>query len=284
MRRLLCIISVCILIISFFAGCSAAQKFGLGENDEACPVSSIALSEADAQKLSDKTPIHLYFANEDNTKLRLEIRYIPMSEANKSVNHLAEIIVNELIKGPKVAGLKPTVPAEAKLKSKVKIDGDVATVDFSKEFRDKHPGGRAEETMTIYSIVNSLTEIKEINNVKFLIDGKAIPEFKGNFRFNKAFPRSTSLISKKTEPAGTGNTGGSKDTGNTNNNKDKKDDVKSDPKKGDAKSEAGLTEEDEGKDAAAEIMDDQEIEETFDEEMEETFNEEFEETYIEFLE
>jgi len=72
-----------------------------------------------------------------------------------------------LIKGPKVAGLKPTIPEGTKLRSAIKIEGDVAIVDFTKEFRDNHPGGKAEERMTIYSVVNSLTELKEINKVKF---------------------------------------------------------------------------------------------------------------------
>jgi len=51
--------------------------------------------------------------------------------------------------------------------------------------------------------------------VKFLIEGKSSPDFKGNFRFNTEFPRSTQLISNKAEPVGTVN---SKDAA------DKKDD------------------------------------------------------------
>lgn len=59
--------------------------------------------------------------------------------------------------------------------------------------------------MTIYSIVNSLTELKEISKVKFLIEGKSSADFKGNFRFNTEFPRSAQLISNKAEPTGTVN-------------------------------------------------------------------------------
>ena len=46
---------------------------------------------------------------------------------------------------------------------------------------------RQKEKMTIYSIVNSLTELKEIDKVQFLIEGEKVKEFKGNFRFNNAF-------------------------------------------------------------------------------------------------
>jgi spore germination protein GerM len=50
--------------------------------------------------------------------------------------------------------------------------------------------------MTIYSIVNSLTELDGIEKVKFLIDGKTEKEYMGNFKFDALFPRSTQLISK----------------------------------------------------------------------------------------
>jgi len=170
----------------------------MGDNDEISPVSSIALSEAEARQIADKSPISLYFANEEGTKLKLEIRYVPMDELKKTVNEIAALIVKELINGPsKGSNLKPTIPAETKLRS-VKVSGDVATVDLSKEFKEKHPGGKAAEQLTIYSIVNSLTELKEISQVKFKIDGKTSKEFKGNFKFDNAFPRSTSLISKET--------------------------------------------------------------------------------------
>jgi hypothetical protein len=119
--------------------------------------------------------------------------------STKLLSILAEIIINELIKGPKVNGLKPTIPSEAKLSSKVEIDGDVAIVDFNSDFRDKHSGEKAQEKMTIYSIVNSLTELKEIDKVQFLIEGEKVKEFKGNFRFNNAFPRTTSIIAMDTQ-------------------------------------------------------------------------------------
>jgi hypothetical protein len=200
------------MIISMLAGCSALKKLGLSGNDEVSPASSIALSEADARQIADKMPISLYFANEEGTKLKLEKRYIPMSDIKKPTNELASLIIKELINGPaKGSGLKATIPAETKLRSKVKIDGGVAIVDFSKEFKEKHPGGKNAEQLTIYSIVNSLTELKDISEVKFKIDGKTSKEFKGDFKFDSAFPRSVSLISKEVAPSGSLDNSTSKD-------------------------------------------------------------------------
>ena len=200
MRKTLSIIICCVFLIPVLAGCGFLEKLGFEKDgsDELQPASSVAIGEDEAKKLSDKVPIHLYFANEDGSKLKLEVRHIPVSEAKKSVNHLASIVVNELIKGPTKKGLKPTIPEGTKLiKDNVPIKDGVATVNLSKDFVDKHPGGKDAERLTIYSIVNSLTEIKDIQEVKFLINGKAYETYKGNFKFDAAFPRNVSIISNE---------------------------------------------------------------------------------------
>jgi germination protein M len=198
MKKIIAIILVVVSIITL-SGCSILQKLGLQKEpeDELRPVSSIIIGEAEASRLTDKTPLRLYFANEDNTKLKLEIRYVDSTDIKDSASNMATAIINELIKGPSDERMfKRTVPAEAKLRSPVSIKNKVATVDFSKEFKSKHPGGKDAEKMTIYSIVNSLTELEEIEKVKFLIEGKEQKEYIGHFKFDALFPRSTQLISK----------------------------------------------------------------------------------------
>jgi len=200
MKRTISFFMLVVFIMVMLPGCSILQKLGLqeGPDDELRPVSSILIGEVEASQLTDKTPIRLYFANEDNTRLKLEIRYVDYTEEDKNAAALATVIVNELIRGPSDdVSLKRTVPAEAKLKSPVSINGKVATVNMSKEFKTKHPGGKDAEKMTIYSIVNSLTELPEIEKVKFTIDGKTQKEYMGNFKFDSLFPRSAQIISKE---------------------------------------------------------------------------------------
>ncbi len=199
MRKTLCILVLCILVIILNTGCNILQKIGIrGDIDELRPVSSVIIDEDEAAKIIDKNPIRLYFANEDNTKLRAEIRYIKSTDAGKNTGSLANAIVKELIKGPgKGTGLKSTIPEGVKLKTPVIIEGRTAIVDFSKEFVEKHTGEKDAEKLTIYSVVNSLTELEGIEKVKFKIEGKSKAEFKGGFKFDAPFPRSTSIISKE---------------------------------------------------------------------------------------
>jgi hypothetical protein len=197
------------MIIGMFSGCGVLKKLGLGENDndELRPVSSVAIGEEEAKKLTDKIPVHLYFANADNTKLKLEIRYITVSEAKKGTGTLAAWIVKELIKGPVTnKNLKATIPPTTQLRGPVKVEAGVATVDLTKDFISKHTGDKAAEKMTIYSIVNSLTELKDIQKVKFRIDGKTQKDFKGSFQFDAPFPRAAQLINREADPPATTDT------------------------------------------------------------------------------
>jgi germination protein M len=199
MRRVVSVILLCIFSIIIFSGCGVLRDLGLDESeDELRPVSSIVMGDEEAEAVSGKVPVYLYFANEDNTKLKLEVRYISAEAAKKDVGQMAGVVIEELIKGPTdTETYKATIPEGSKLRSPVVIKDGIATVDMSGEFKTRHPGGKDAEKLTIYSIVNSLTELKGIKKVKFTIDGKVLKEYMGNFKFDNPFPRSTGVISKE---------------------------------------------------------------------------------------
>lgn len=205
MFKKICLFVTLIAVLFALTGCFNSKKDSFEDltDDELFPVSSIMLSEEEAMKINDKVPLYLYFADNGSKMLKKEIRYIPIEEAKKSVENLASCIITELIKGPsKETGLSKIMP-EGTVLNKVEIDKRVITIDLSKQFVDNHPGGKDMEELTIYSICNSLTELKEIDKVKFTIDGKTVKEFKGNFKFNAEFPRNEALISKKSNLKGT---------------------------------------------------------------------------------
>lgn len=244
MRKVVSVITVCFLVLMMFSGCSVLQKLGLmsSESDEVRPASSIVMGEDEAKKLTDKVPIHLYFANEDNTKLMLDVHYIPMADTKQSTSHLASVIVKELIAGPsKDSGLKATIPKGTVLRKPVSIKKGVATVDLSGEFKANHPGGGKDaEKMTIYSIVNSLTELKDIEKVKFTINGKTQSEYLGSFQFNSPFPRNALLISKEAAKPGSGDAAGSAEP------KKQDGDQKSKPASEEIQDTSGIFDEDSG--------------------------------------
>ena len=114
--------------------------------------------------------VKLYFANADSDGVIVEKRNINVAEGIK-IEVLYKKIVQELISGPSEKTLFKTIPPEAKI-LRLQVDGEIVTVDFSKEMLTKHWRGTSGETMTLASIVNTLTEFPEVKRVMLLVEGK----------------------------------------------------------------------------------------------------------------
>lgn len=84
---------------------------------------------------------------------------------------LGRVLVRELIRGPLDPFLVPTMPRGTRLLS-YEVRNGVARVDFSREFRDNHPGGTAGEAMTLNALVFSLTELDDVRQVQVLVEGR----------------------------------------------------------------------------------------------------------------
>ncbi|MBT8349704.1 MAG: GerMN domain-containing protein [Deltaproteobacteria bacterium] len=118
---------------------------------------------------SEKTMMHLYFANKDNSFLIAEKKLL---ERFDDPAQMGKLIIESLIKGPKEK-LMRTISPDAGLRALFVTKDKTAYVDLTQAAREKHPGGCKSEMITIYSIVNSLVlNIPEIDTVKILIDGR----------------------------------------------------------------------------------------------------------------
>lgn len=133
--------------------------------------------------------LDLYFANKDGDMLvdeRVDIRY----SSNMSVEKL---VVEQLIRGPITEDAYPSLPAETKIVSVSTKDG-VCYVNLDEGFLGQ--GYDVLESVPVYSIVNSLTEIPGINKVQILINGETNITYRENIRFETLFERNLDLIEK----------------------------------------------------------------------------------------
>lgn len=153
----------------------------------------IILVQPDPKPPTNVQNIVLYFSDEQGQTLVAENRKIQISNNVP----LERYIVEELIKGPQNKNNIPTVPPETKIND-IKTKDGVCQIDLSAEFKSKHSGGSTGELFTIYSIVNSLTELTpKVKSVAFLIDGKKQTEYKGHLDLSILFERDESLIEEK---------------------------------------------------------------------------------------
>lgn len=139
------------------------------------------------------TSLNLYFANKDGTALQKEkidnIRY----RNNTSVEKL---VVEQLMKGPSSAKMKPTIPKETKLLGVAVKDG-VCYVNLDSSFLTE--GYNQKPEVTIYSIVNSVIENGNVSKVQILIDGVSEQVFKGSIRLESPLDWKPDLIREKEE-------------------------------------------------------------------------------------
>jgi len=151
-----------------------------------------------------KADVNLYFAKyEDNLSYLVpEIRPV----INDS--DFYKRIVQEIIKGPADEQKYPTIPSTVKVNS-VTVKNSLAIVDFSKEIitdSQEIPHSSTTEILAIYSIVDTLTEFKEIQKIRItiegkqkgLIDGLYIEDFWGHVGIYDDFSRNEQVLTKDT--------------------------------------------------------------------------------------
>ena len=155
--------------------------YNLGEQTS---VNEIIPEEEISEEQMRQTIVSLYFYNESTQSLVPEGRLIDVKEL---VEEPYKKLMELLIEGPQNSSLTKTIPDGTKI-NKIELKGDILYIDLSKEFIENHSGGETKESSTIYSIVNTMTNLTEVNSVKLLIDGEENKAFKDNLiKFDDPF-------------------------------------------------------------------------------------------------
>ena len=115
----------------------------------------------------NETKIVLYFSNEKTNELEKEYRYVALKDIKENI---ANTIISELLKGPENQELVTAIPKNTRINS-ISYESSKIVIDFSKEFASNSED-ELKNLHKIYSVVNSLTEITEINEVEIKVEGK----------------------------------------------------------------------------------------------------------------
>lgn len=129
------------------------------------------------------TETRLYFVDAEMLRLIPVKVTIPDSNAQKK----AQYVLDELVKGrddnPKIRRIIPNISRGLT----ARIEGETVYVNIKSEVAQNHPDGRDLELLTVYQIVNSLTELDGIKTVRFTIDGKTERHFMGYLDMRETF-------------------------------------------------------------------------------------------------
>jgi len=103
----------------------------------------------------------------DGTRLAREARELPSCTETASC---VKGLLDELFSGP-VGDLDEALP-EGALLTGVRLEGDLAVVDVSKEFASDLPAGSSAEMLAVYSIINTVCfNYPQIARVRITVEG-----------------------------------------------------------------------------------------------------------------
>lgn len=135
--------------------------------------------------------VTLYFVDDALMNLCAEKRTIETKDG------IEKAVVEALIAGPEANGAMPAVTSDVKVNSaSVTKENKTCVVDLSKEFLLNNTGGDLAETFAIYSIVNSLCELPEVERVKINIDGDENAVFGGHYDISQPIEPDMTIVLK----------------------------------------------------------------------------------------
>ena len=162
------ILIILICIIGFWAINHAKEKKEVEENNE-----EYIPEEEISEEQVRETIVSLYFPDKETNLLKPEARLVGIKDLMQSPYYL---LIELLIGGPKNEKLKAVIPENTKLLG-VSLEGECLILDFSEEFLNFDKENEKSKDNLINSIVNTVTELNEVNKVKVLINGEANDEF-----------------------------------------------------------------------------------------------------------
>ena len=135
----------------------------------------------------ENVELTLYFASENGKYLIKALRPV---EYNSNIS-LERLVVEKLIGGPSGESLYPTVNPNTKILS-VTVKDNICYLNLSEEFLIQQSGVTPE--VAIYSVVNTLVELENVNKVQISVEGNNSVVFRDTFELTTLFERNLDIL------------------------------------------------------------------------------------------
>ncbi len=132
--------------------------------------------------------VTLYYADASGKKLR-QSRHNIVFDGTIS---LEELVMIQLLSGPLPEEKLANVIPEGTYLNNVSLKDGICRVNLSSEFLNGVEGVSPE--IIIYSIVNSLVELKGVSKVQILVDGKTIDRYREKIKLSSPLERNLDLV------------------------------------------------------------------------------------------
>lgn len=131
--------------------------------------------------------VNLYFSNKLGDKLVKKTETVAYSKSTS----LEKIVVEQLIKGPSDSSMNMTLPSDLKLLS-ISVSDKICYVNLSSVFLTEMVNVTSE--LPIYSIVNSLCSLGNIDGVRIMVNGDSTKNFRESISLENTFQFNSEVI------------------------------------------------------------------------------------------
>ena len=133
----------------------------------------------------------LYYLSEDGLRLRPEEREILFGAG--TAEQARRIVEAQL--EPVQPPVASAIPDGTKLKELFISDKGEAYVNLSSEVSTNHPGGSLDEILTVYTLVDALTDnLPAVTSVQILIDGKEVDTLAGHVDLRRPLAKNMTWV------------------------------------------------------------------------------------------
>ena len=156
-------------------------------SDNPAPAATAAAPAAAGRKIKAR----LFYVADDGIHLTHVERDVAYGEG--ALEQAREIVAAQV--APVTAPLLSAIPAGTTLRALYLTEGGEAYVDFSREIAAAHSGGTAHELLTVYTVVNVLTEnLPAVTAVQVLVDGKEMDTLAGHVDLRNPLGKNLALV------------------------------------------------------------------------------------------
>lgn len=147
----------------------------------------------DDSATSDERTLKLYFSDAGARFLVEETRTRSFGTESEIPAYLVEELLGEPEKGTSLRVLP-----EGTALREITLEDGLVTVDFSRAFRENAPKTHVQARMAVFSLVNSLTELDQVERVQILCQGEKIDDYCG-LDLTEPLTREESALGKGTK-------------------------------------------------------------------------------------
>ena len=133
--------------------------------------SNLAYADDSLEQL--RTDLTIYYTDAEHRYLIGQKISVNLAEEENILSYL----VQQLKKAPSGVGLESPLPIGTRL-LEVTVTGGLCTLNFSSEFESNAFSGSAAQRITLLSLVNTLTQLEDVEQVEFCVNGNLLADYR----------------------------------------------------------------------------------------------------------